>query len=159
MRAIAESGLSLKAAAKCARAALAARAVGQATNETPNLLDNQRMVEAERNIGVCVARLQLQCSLQAFPDLTAEALRESLGHRNFLSIAAESLSMEIPAIGEAGRDRLDLFRPIGSSKKHIAFDVSAILEIGGVEDRRLVGDVIAERPIASPPAMAAPKWP
>jgi len=86
-----------------------ARPIGEAREHGADLVDDLGVIGAERNMGFGVVRLELDRLVEARLHSSAYPLRQRLGDRDFLRIAAERLGMEIEGVGEVGRRRLQRF--------------------------------------------------
>ena len=91
---------------------LLARSEGEPGRELSHLVDDIRMISAERDVGVRVLGLDPHCLLQAVLDLSAMPFGERLGNRNALAVPPQRLRVEIPSVGQARRGMLQHLAPV-----------------------------------------------
>ena len=106
IRAMADSGLSFEGLTEVFQSGFAFCAIGQLADKGAHLVDDFRMVGAQRGMRVGVPGLQLERLLQACLDYAAQALRQRLEHGDSLAVAPERVCVQIKGIGVPGLEFL-----------------------------------------------------
>ena len=101
-------------------------------------------------MGLGMLRLEFQRPFQRALDPAAQAVRESLEHRDSLAVATQGVGLEVVGVGILRLRPLQLVAARGNGLEHLQLALPVVFQVGGMDHGCLVGCVVAVEPGRQP---------